>query len=233
VDAPVAVQSLLAGARAQHLSALTQFVTTDPDAATVALALPRRSATSDLSANRDAARSPRLPAIERYAGVVYDGLRVSELTRAARARAGASVLIFSGLWGVLRAEEPIPVYRLPVAAVLPGLGSLGAFWRPILDELMPSLLDDELTVDLRSSDYAAMWRPRGDQVVPVRVLSQTPGRPPAVVSYPSKLGKGRLARELLTRRAALRRPEQIIDAWRVTGGSAGWVTDRGAVELLT
>ena len=40
-----------------------------------------------------------MPAIERYRGVVYDGLAVDSLPDSARSAADHSVLIFSGLLG--------------------------------------------------------------------------------------------------------------------------------------
>ena len=65
---------------------------------------------------------------------------------------------------------------------------------------MSARLEDEpLVVDLRSSDYAAMWQPTAEEaprVVPVRVLEDRDGtlRP---VSWSAKHGKGLLARALV------------------------------------
>lgn len=204
--------------------------------ASAALALPARSAAADLAANAAVARSPRLPAIERYAGTVYEGLSVATLTRASRAKADAAVLIFSGLWGVLRADEPVPTYRLPASAALPGLGILATFWRPVLDDVLPDLLGDGLVVDLRSTDYASMWRPSADlrdRVVAVRVLTPFGSGPPKVISYPSKLGKGRLTRALVSRRGMVRTVGHVVDAWRAAGGAAGTQRPDGTLELLT
>jgi cytoplasmic iron level regulating protein YaaA (DUF328/UPF0246 family) len=220
--------------RAKALSALVALSAT-PGAADV-LKLPARSAAEDLAANRAVRSGPVLPAIERYCGIVYEGLDVRSLTRVARRRADESVVIFSGLWGALGAVEPVPAYRLPASASLPGLGVMAAFWRPVLDEAMPALLGgDGLVVDLRSSDYAAMWRPgppERERVVVVRVLSPRPGLEPAVVSHPSKLGKGRLAHELLSRRARVTRVGHLADAWRAVGGSAALEGPRGLDLVL-
>jgi cytoplasmic iron level regulating protein YaaA (DUF328/UPF0246 family) len=198
------------------------------------LALPARSADADLAADRAVLDSPTMAGLLRYSGIVYDGLDAPSLTSAARRRADEMILIFSGLWGVVCGADPIPNYRLPAAAALPGLGVMATFWRPVLDKLVPELLGDGLIVDLRSSDYAAMWRPAPelrDRVVTVRVLSAQPGRPPAVISYPSKLGKGRLARGLVSRRGAVTKPSHLIDVWRALGGALGEAHARG-VDLL-
>ena len=224
----------LADARQRVAASLVEFAVS-PGAST-ALALPARSASADLAANAAVHRSPRLPAIERYTGTLYDGLSVATLTRASRAKADAGVLIFSGLWGVLRADEPVPTYRLPASAALPGLGILATFWRPILDDVVPDLLGDGLVVDLRSTDYGAMWRPSGelrDRVVTVRVLTPFGSGPPKVISYPSKLGKGRLTRALVSRRGVVRTVGQVVDAWLAAGGTAGAQRADGTLELLT
>ena len=61
----------------------------------------------------------------------------------------------------LAAEFPaVPDYRVPAKATLPGIGVAATFWRPVLGVTVPALLAPGLVVDLRSSDYAAMWRPR-------------------------------------------------------------------------
>ncbi len=233
-DAP-AVQfgaDRLGAARARAARTLSR-VAVQRNAATV-LALPARSAAKELAANRTVGESPTMPALDRYAGIVYEGLDAESLSRAARTRAEESILVFSGLWGVVRGGELIPDYRLAAATSLPRLGVMASYWRPVLEQVLPELLGDGLVVDLRSSDYAAMWRPGPplrERVVAVRVLSARPGLPPAVISYPSKLGKGRLARALLGRRTAPARAAHVIDAWLTVGGTSGMVTAAG-IDLI-
>jgi cytoplasmic iron level regulating protein YaaA (DUF328/UPF0246 family) len=107
---------------------------------------------------------------------------------------------------------------------LPGVGVVGTFWRPVLDEAVPHLLDRGLVVDLRSSDYAAMWRPRAEiarRTVRVRVLSPLPSGGRGVVSYPSKFAKGRLAGALIQRAASgakVRTAADVATAWLDDGG---------------
>lgn len=201
----------------------------DTDGAPAALLLPLSSAGHALAANRSILRSATMPAIERYSGVVYHGLAPGGLSEAARATAGREVLIFSGLFGVLRGNDPIPAYRVPAKASLPGIGILATFWRRHLPDLIPPLLGKRrrgLVVDLRSSDYAAMWQPgrspeAATRTVSVRVLSTKPDGTLGVISYNSKLAKGKLAAALLERRAAGGRVEDSADvaaAWASVGG---------------
>jgi len=219
-------------ARRKAAMALERFAA-KPGAA-AALSLPARSAVEELAADRSVSTSATMTALLRYSGIVYDGLLAPTLTAAARRRADDSILIFSGLWGVVRAGEPVPNYRLPASAALPKLGVMASYWRPVLDRVVPGLLGDGLVVDLRSTEYAAMWRPGPDlrdRVVAVRILSSRPGAPPAVISYPSKLGKGQLARALVSRGSAITRASELIDVWRASGGADGEVHARG-VDLI-
>jgi hypothetical protein len=208
------------------------------------LLLPDSVAADALADNRRIRTSPTMAALDRYAGVVYDGLFLQPLSEAARAVADRELLIFSGLFGVLRGGDPAPAYRVPAKAALPGLGVLSTFWRPRLDALMPAFLDRGLLIDLRSSDYAAMWQPSGrgsraGELVSVRVLSPRPDGSLGVISFASKLAKGRLTAALLERRAAGQPVQDVADisaAWAVAGGSdlVEHRTPRGpALELIT
>ncbi len=197
-----------------------------PDAAR-SLLLPDSVSAEALSNNARFQTSPTMPALDRYAGIVYDGLSLQPLSTQARAVANRELLIFSGLFGVLRAGEPMPAYRVPAKASLPGLGVVGTYWRPRLDTLLPPLLGAGLLIDLRSSDYASMWQPvrhspQAGRLVTVRVLSPRPDGSLGVISFPSKLAKGRLAAALLERRAAGQPVQTVADiaaAWAAAGGS--------------
>lgn len=101
--------------------------------------------------------APTLPAVERYAGVVYDHLDVASLPAAARRRARDHVLVPSALFGPVRGGDPIPAYRLLMLARLPDpVGRLAAFWRPHVAVRLDEVLTvDATVVDLLSSEYAA------------------------------------------------------------------------------
>jgi uncharacterized protein len=212
--------------REQTLRALQQLLAGPAADAAAALLLPPATVDAALAANRRVADAATMPALQRYAGTVYEGLAATALTEVEQRLAARSVLVFSGLFGVVRGDEPVPPYRVPAKAVLPGLGVAGTFWRPILDDAMPELLfRGGLVVDLRSSDYAAMWRPARDlaaRVVTVRVLSPLPSGRWGVVSYPSKFAKGQLTGALV-RRAAAGEPVATVDdvaaAWVAMGGA--------------
>ena len=228
-----------APARHRALDALQRLLTGHPDDAAAALLLPAGVAAEALATNAQVRTARTMPALDRYAGVVYDGLSAGSLSMAARRLAARRVFVVSGLWGVLRGDEPIPDYRVPAKAVLPGVGVVGTFWRPVLDAELPALLGPGLIVDLRSSDYAAMWRPRAAvaaRTITVRVLSPLPRGGVGVVSYASKLGKGRLAAALLEREAAGVRAiaaTDVAEAWLAGGGKDAVITSPTHVEAYT
>jgi cytoplasmic iron level regulating protein YaaA (DUF328/UPF0246 family) len=138
--------------------------------------------------------SPTLPALHRYTGVLYDALDVASMTRAQRARAGRRLAVGSALFGLLRADDPIPAYRLSAGSTLPGLPTLRALWKPALSPVLAGI--DELVVDLRSGSYATLAPVPG--AVTLEVLSERPDGSRAVVSHFNKAHKGRVARLLAT-----------------------------------
>ena len=132
--------------------------------------------------------------MQRYTGVLYDALDVPSMTRAQRARANRRLAIGSALFGVVRAGDSIPAYRLSAGSALPGRPTLRTFWKPALTEVLAGI--DDLVVDLRSGPYAALAPIPG--AVTVQVVSEHSDGSRAVVSHFNKAHKGRLARLLAT-----------------------------------
>jgi cytoplasmic iron level regulating protein YaaA (DUF328/UPF0246 family) len=229
----------LATTRGELLDALDVLLAGPVEAAATALHLPPAAVADALAANRAVRTAPTSPALRRYTGVVYAGLDVTALDPAVQRLAARNTLIFSGLWGVVRGGEPVPDYRVPAKAVLPGVGVVGTYWRPVLDEHLPALLGRGPIVDLRSSDYAAMWRPRGvlaQRTITVRILSPLPKGGHGVVSYNSKFAKGRLAAALFERAAAGATPnsaQDVVDAWTDATGQRGERSGDTTVVLYT
>lgn len=159
------------------------------------------SAKQDAEIDRNAAlrTAPTLPALTRYTGVLYDALDIGSLSGAAASRARARLAVGSALFGLLRADDRVPAYRLSADSKLPRRTTLAALWRPLLDPLLAGLAADELVVDLRSGSYAALGRLPG--AVRVDVVSERADGQRSVVSHFNKAHKGRLARVLSGSRA--------------------------------
>ena len=192
--APMDLASLSAPAltpiRLELADALVTLAGDVPTARTALGLTPRQD--DEIARNAALWSSPTLPALRRYTGVLYDALDVASMTRAQRARAGRRLAVGSALFGLVRAEDRIPAYRLSAGSVLPGLPTLRAVWKPALSPVLAGF--DELVVDLRSGSYAALAPVPG--AVTVEVLSERPDGTRSVVSHFNKAHKGRLARLL-------------------------------------
>ena len=149
---------------------------------------------AEIDRNSELWTAPTLPAIDRYTGVLYDALEVGSLKGASAQRARARLAVGSALFGLLRAGDEIPAYRLSAGSKLPGGLTLAARWKPVLEPVLAKIAATELVVDLRSGAYAALGRIPG--AVEVDVLSERPDGKRTVVSHFNKAHKGRLARAL-------------------------------------
>lgn len=159
------------------------------------------SPSQDAEIDRNAAlcTSPTLPAIRRYTGVLYDALDVESLTGAAAGRARERLAVGSALFGLLRAGDHIPAYRLSAGSKLPGRPTLAARWKPVLEPVLAEIAEQQLVVDLRSGSYAALGRVPG--AVSVDVVAEHADGRRTTVSHFNKAHKGRLARALATTRS--------------------------------
>jgi cytoplasmic iron level regulating protein YaaA (DUF328/UPF0246 family) len=165
----------------------------DPETCRRALGI---SAAQDAEIGRNAAlrTSATMPAIHRYTGVLYDALDFGSLRAAEADRARSRLAIGSALFGLLRAGDPIPAYRLSAGAKLPGRPGLAARWRPLLEPVLADLAVGDLIVDLRSGAYVGLGRIPG--AIAVDVVSQLPDGRRTVVTHFNKSHKGRFARVL-------------------------------------
>ncbi|MDA2890696.1 peroxide stress protein YaaA [Mycolicibacterium sp. BiH015] len=170
----------------------------DRPAARKALGL---SASQDAEIERNASlrTAPTLPAIHRYTGVLYDALDVESLSGAALSRAQARLTVVSALFGLIRAGDQLPAYRLSAGSKLPGRPTLAARWKPALEAVLAAAAEQELIVDLRSGSYAALGKVPA--AVTVDVVAENPDGRRVTVSHFNKAHKGRLARALVSTRS--------------------------------
>jgi cytoplasmic iron level regulating protein YaaA (DUF328/UPF0246 family) len=185
-------------ARERLIDALVELCASSPERAAAALGLGAGQA--DLVVrNAGLLTAPTARADHVYSGVLYDALGLSTLSTAARRRAATRVVVVSSLFGLVRPADRMPAYRLSGDTTLPGIGPVAAVWRAHLGTAVREALGGGLLLDLRSTTYAAFWRPEPDlarRVVTLRVLHEVGGRR-TVVSHFNKATKGRLVRDLL------------------------------------
>lgn len=186
--------------RLKTLSALAKLASGPNDAACKELGLGKTN--SDLLPQQvNLATAAAAPSLDVYTGVLYQELfkylgkqSYNKLTELQRTRMDERVLIFSGLWGVVTPSDPIPAYRLPAKATLPGLGKVGTTWKSHLKEAIPT---DGLLIDMRSSDYRAMWTSAAAESVYVNALVEYPNGQRKTISHMAKASRGRVAGCLL------------------------------------
>ncbi|MXM62746.1 peroxide stress protein YaaA [Streptomyces sp. HUCO-GS316] len=218
--APLKLESLalagLTAAREAVLDELVELCAADEDKAREVLGLSE-GLRGEVAKNAGLRTAGARPAGEIYTGVLYDALGLASLDAAAKRRAARSLLVFSGLWGAVRVTDRIPSYRCSMGVKLPGLGALGTHWRTPMASVMSEAAGNGLVLDLRSSAYAAAWRPKGEaagRTASVRVL-HAPTR--KVVSHFNKATKGRMVRSLLTAGLAPSGPAELVEALRDLG----------------
>ena len=145
----------------------------------------------EAEANQVIYSSPTLPAIERYTGVLYDALDAATLSDAARSH----LAIGSALFGIVRADDLIPHYRLSGGTKLSG-NTMKSWWGKAITEALEEVAAHELVVDMRSGTYQQLGKLK--TAATVRVESVQPDGSRKVISHFNKHYKGLLARHVLS-----------------------------------
>ena len=137
------------------------------------------------------------PAIERYTGVLYDALEYGSLSSKLKKRVDSQVVIFSGLWGILRPGDHVPDYKLKMGAKLPVLGKPSTFWKPFISSSLAKAASG-VVWDLLPNEHSAAWDPsisgRRIRVSFLDDVMKDKKRTLVTVSHWNKLLKGSLVR---------------------------------------
>ncbi|RDU58868.1 peroxide stress protein YaaA [Helicobacter sp. MIT 14-3879] len=99
-----------------------------------------------------------MPAIIRYCGVAFDSLNFEYLESHARQTILEKTLIFSNLFGVIKASDKIPFYKLKQGTKLEYL-TLQEVYKPFIPLLESHCKEWDFLIDLRSHIYAKIWSP--------------------------------------------------------------------------
>lgn len=216
---------VLTDPRADLLQALVELCRDQPEEAARVLGLgPTQFDLVARNAALETAPTARADAV--YTGVLYDALDVATLSAAARRRSTRWLAVASALFGIVRPQDRIPAYRLSGDTTLPSLGSVQAFWRRHLGPAAVAAAGSGLVIDLRSSMYAAFWKPEppiSARVTTVRVLHEHQGTR-KVVSHFNKATKGRIVRALLEDGSSPSTPAQLAELL----GDLGWTVEPAA-----
>ncbi|RLP74817.1 peroxide stress protein YaaA [Mycetocola tolaasinivorans] len=231
-DEPGAVSfndDLYSGLRFPELSAVRQelvadleLLCADPVVAASALKLGARLA-GEVALNTALETAPRLPALERYTGVLFDPISAETLTVAERKWAAQHVLIQSAPFGPVGAMDPLPNYRLSATGKVPPI-TLKKRWAIPGAEALTTL--HGFILDLRSEAYSALSPlPVGKNNAYLRVVAApAPGQsePGNALNHFNKKTKGLLVSALLADRPGCRNAAQFVE----------WATARGFTASL-
>lgn len=177
----------------------------------------------EVDRNKAVKTSPTMPAIDRYTGVLYDGLGAINLPAEARTFLGEHVLIQSALLGPVRALDLIPAYRLSFDSKLPSLaaGTLKKAWAEASSKALAKRLKEkpQLVLDLRSEGYSALTPlAPAENTVYLRVVTKGENGQLRALNHFNKKGKGEFVRALAKDAAvtsSLENVEQLI-SWAAT-----------------
>jgi hypothetical protein len=147
------------------------------------------------AANSHLLDSPSLPAWQRYTGVVWDHLDLASLSAAQRNAFVKRIFVPSGLLGLVRADDPIPDYRLKMGARLAPFGAMSKWWRDDITSALLQATKNKAIIDLLPNEHrsALNW-----DLLPTAIRVDLVAHSGGVVGgHNAKAAKGLLAQHLL------------------------------------
>ena len=111
-----------------------------------------------LAHKRDIIHEATMKAIERYTGVAFDYLEYEKLHSAAQNYIDEHVILFSNLFGPIRAKDFIPEYRLKQGEAVGDI-KVEKFYHEHAASLLEEYLANEEILDLRAGFYDKFYKP--------------------------------------------------------------------------
>jgi len=108
---------------------------------------------------QDLTKASTRKAIELYSGVGYEYLDFFNLKQEAKSYIYENVLIFSNLFGVVRAKDNLPFYKFKQGAKIKGF-ALESFYKKYFSKHLDSYLEKEELIDLRAGFYDKFYIPK-------------------------------------------------------------------------
>ncbi|MDP3119743.1 MAG: YaaA family protein [Sulfuricurvum sp.] len=96
--------------------------------------------------------APTMKAIERYDGVAYDYLAYAQLCPLEQAYIDSNVIIFSNLFGPIRAGDSIPDYKLKQGSTIDSMAP-EKFYKKYFTASLNALIGEQEVIDLRAGFY--------------------------------------------------------------------------------
>ena len=112
--------------------------------------------------------APTMKAIERYNGVAFDALGYSHLTQEEQSYIDEHVILFSNLFGPIKASDFIPDYKYKQGAKLPEI-NVEKFYKESFTQALNSHIGEEI-LDLRAGFYEKFYQPKDAQVITLKFV---------------------------------------------------------------
>jgi hypothetical protein len=100
---------------------------------------------------------PTMKAIQRYTGVAFDALNYKNLSSIEQQYCDENVILFSNLFGPLKADDLIPDYKFKQGENLPNIDVINQY-KIAIKESLDNYLGDEV-IDLRAGFYDKFYKP--------------------------------------------------------------------------
>ncbi len=195
-----------------------------------------------MAENASIETAPTLPAIERYTGVMYDAIEYPSLSSDAREAFDQSVIIMSGLFGIVRPTDLIPAYKLKMGAALLRRKTCSSVWKPLVTKSLATNAETGVIWDLLPLEHSAAWDPSAVPCasrIRVKFLERAAGGQMKTVTHLSKLLKGALVRHVANNTAAAGSPESALELMTGFAHPEGYefrpeltTEDAGATEIV-
>lgn len=178
----------LFGFRQQMASAYQQLIDANDDA-TLSKLFGLKSAAQCAPFKRNVFSEPTMKAVQRYNGVAFEYLNYAALDKPAKRYIDEHCIIFSNLFGPVRALDMLPLYKLKQGEKIGDL-ALEQFYKQHFSEALHALLDNECVLDLRAGFYTKFYKPK-QRVVTMKFIKG--GK---VVSHWAKAYRGIVLQQL-------------------------------------
>ncbi|RXK12822.1 hypothetical protein CP965_09625 [Halarcobacter mediterraneus] len=132
---------------------------------------------------------PTMKAITRYEGVAFDALAYNSLDKNAQKYIDENVLLFSNLFGPIKANDLIPDYKYKQGAKLPNI-NVEKFYLDNFTDALDEFVQEEV-IDLRAGFYEKFYKVKKANVLTFKFIKD--GK---VVSHWAKFYRGKLLQEI-------------------------------------
>lgn len=111
---------------------------------------------------------PTMKAIQRYNGVAFDAIEYNLLDKSSQEYIDKNVILFSNLFGPIKADDLIPDYKYKQGAKLPKI-NVERFFKDNFSKDLDEYIGEEI-IDLRAGFYEKFYKPLNASVITMKFI---------------------------------------------------------------